>query len=153
MRTYRHQAPAGQLSLWGTYELEAQAVRWTSYRASQTVPTLPAAKTTAEPVRLMPSFRSIVSLIPTFVEPISPCKNGPSVRIKKRARGAVAVEFQAVSRPSEVQKRPDLTGCNEEETSRSGQRYFDRGPGRKLKCSHDFHVGRTGLDPLAQVAP
>ena len=145
MRTRRHQAPAGQLSLWGTYELEAQAVRWTSRRAPQVMPTLPAAKQT-ESVRLMPSFRAAVSLIPTFIEPISRCQNGPSIRIEERARGAVVIEFQAVSRPSEVQKRPDLTGCNEGETSRSDQGCVDRHRGQKLESPHDFHVGRSGVD-------
>jgi hypothetical protein len=104
-------------------------------------------------VRLMPSFRSVVSLIPTFVEPISSYQNGPSVRLNERARGAVLIEFQAVSRPSEVQNRPDLTGCNEGETSRSGQGCFDCGSGQKLESPHDIDVGRSGVDSLAQVTP
>ncbi|MFJ5993318.1 hypothetical protein [Lentzea sp. NPDC092896] len=150
----RHRTQPGQLSLWGVYELEAQAMRWTRRGALQIVPTPPAAKqTTAEPVRLMPSFRSVASLTPTFIEPICPCQNGPSNRANGRAREAVVVEFQAVSRPSEVQNRPDLTGHNEGETSRSGQGGVDGGTGQKIKCPHDIDVGRTRLDSLAQVAP
>lgn len=110
----RHHAQPGQLSLWGVYELEAQAVAACSRPAPEPAPVnIPVAE-------VMPIFKAAPTVI-VFRSPGT--TNGPTSRVCTRARGAAVIKFQAVSRPCDVQKRPDATGPNEKKPA--GQKGFE----------------------------
>lgn len=98
----RHHAQPGQLSLWGLYELENQAVAATSCPRQVERPV----------AEVVPIFKAAPTVI-TFRSPGT--RKGPTRRICTRTRGANVINFQAVSRPSDVQNGPDATGSNENE--------------------------------------
>lgn len=108
MRTRRTTNP-NQLALWGRYELEDLAVKGQAHSpAEDAVSSAPdVSLTVAEPARLAPTFRPAANLAPSFSAADRSTHGGPSAR--QQAGGATVIKFQAVYRPSDVEKGRNAT--------------------------------------------